>query len=171
MTKIIAFLIFVMYSSILPVVAQDYKPSLQKLPPHGVFTKLTPMKVNVIIDSHLGINCNNIAAAEKAGYYGVLEFGENFCQFSLYDKVGKEISKSLGSTDDKFIKDSSVKSTDHTRFRLVSLEKGNPKYKCYIDVYGCTDIPYCQQKIVFYQSYSENNQLKDCIWMEYDFKK
>jgi len=131
------------------------------------------MKISSIysVGAGLYLDYNN---PELSNYYGVLEFGENFCQYSVYDKNNKLILKRFGDPDrDLFVKEqNNPKYHFHSKFNLVSITENNPHESCYIELYGDKNYLAFGLWVGFLKSSAENDgKLTEYLDMKYDYLK
>ena len=148
--------------------SQGFLPGNHKLPPKGYGVKLSPMKIQMA--NIVGLDVPDSEDA-LSSYYGVLEFGENYCQFSIYDKNDKLIFKSFGDKDkDQFVLISYDRSIDESTYKLIN----NSAKECQLKLNGDNRFPNLfKQKLTFsYNTKSGVNPFQYLyMYYEYDLPK
>jgi hypothetical protein len=149
--------------------AQGFLPSNHKLPPKGYFTKISPMKINLLKSLGAGLDFG-YQDNRLSNYYGVLEFSENYCQISIYNKKNKLLFKRLGDTNRDFFVKSSFDGITST-YQLVSLKENLPNRECFLHLWGFKDNPgLMKQYITFdYVQSSSNGNITDAIMLRFDY--
>jgi hypothetical protein len=146
---------------------QGFLPMYHKLPAKGQFTKISRMKINRLISAGSGIDLNE---KECSNYYGVLEFGENFCQYSIYSNNGTLILKSFGDpSKDLFIRKSFDKNLGESKYNLAS---SSPYIKGELTLEGNINYPkLLKQRVSFYftRTNPHSEQIEEGVMMEYEY--